>query len=430
LSRLYNASSFLSTIFKRIGGSKKMKRLTVFALLLPFITTVSPAQTRTRPSMLKIIQLPTPVLTGPVSLEEAIARRRSVRTFTDQKLSFVSIGQLAWAGQGITDKQRGFRTAPSAGAIYPITLYFATGEGLFVYKPEEHTLEATTNQDLRPALARAASNQEAVAQAACNVIVTGSVRKVAAKYRHSAERFMLLEAGHVAQNILLEAVSLGLGAVPIGSFDINQVRKVCTLPRTLEPVYLICVGHPATQATAEPVGQVKETKVKKAALIIASERFRDEELFETNRQLQQARVQTIIASTKTGIIRGMLGGKAEAEILIGNLQVNDYDAIVFIGGSGAREYFNNPVALAIARDAVAKRKVLGAICIAPSVLANAGVLTGVRVTSYPSERGKLRSAGAVYTGDDVERDGLIITANGPMAAKKFGETIAQALFSR
>ena len=99
----------------------------------------------------------------------------------------------------------------------------------------------------------------------------------------------------------------------------------------------------------------------------------------------------------------------------------------FIGGSGAKEYFNNKYAQGIAKQAAEKKKVLGAICIAPTILANAGVLKGVSATSFPSEESQLRSAGAKYTGSDVERDGLIITGSGPQAATQFGQAIVKAL---
>jgi len=165
-------------------------------------------------------------------------------------------------------------------------------------------------------------------------------------------------------------------------------------------------------------------------LIIARENFRDEELFETKFVLDNAGVETIIASTRTGVIKGMLGGSAEAGILVKDIVVDDYDAIIFVGGSGAKEYFNNGVALDIAREATDKGKVLAAICIAPVVLANAGVLNGVRATSFLSERPRLLKAGAIYTGAPVERDGSVITGSGPRAASLFGEAIADAIFGR
>ena len=418
-----------------------MKRLSILAVGLVIILAVLQAVCLGQP--LKTVRLAEPTLTGNISLEQALARRRSVRQFTQQKLDFTQIGQLAWAGQGITEPKRGFRTAPSAGALYPIKLYLATQQGIFVYHPEDHTLKETFNQDIRRSLAIAALRQEAPAEAACDIIIAGSERKLAVKYRDKARRYMLLEAGHIAQNIQLQAVCLGLASVPIGAFDIDQVHKVCRLPADLEPLLIVCVGYPALRKESKelPGTEIKlgkekkeirrmDREVKKAVLIIASRNFRDEELFETKRQLEKANVDTVIASSKTGLIMGMLGRTAQATLLINDIVVDDYDAIIFVGGSGASEYFNSPVALNIARQAADKEKVLAAICIAPTVLANAGLLDGVTATSFSSEQSKLKRAGARYTGAAVKRDGLIITGRGPEAASQFGKTIASALTDR
>jgi len=427
-----------------------MKRLTIpiisvlrsiakygfLVMILAGFSAICLGQYKHRISPLKIVQLSEPKLTGVLSFEQALSKRRSVRQFTGQQISFAQIGQLAWAGQGITEPKRGFRTAPSAGALYPIKLYFATQEGTFVYHPAKHRLEEIFSGDVRDKLATAALRQKAVANAGCDIIIAGSERKLAAKYRNKARRYMLLEAGHIAQNIQLQAVSLGLGAVPIGAFDIRGIGKVCRLPTELEPLLIICVGYPAGQATAEKGKEEKEarkmdsTKPKRAVLIIAGKNFRDEELFETKRVLDEAAVQTVVASTRTGVIKGMLGGEIGVTTLINDIAADDYDAIIFVGGPGAKEYFNNSVALNIARQAVEKEKVLAAICIAPAVLANAGVLNGVKATCFSSERATLRRAGAKYTGAAVEQDGLIITGSGPKAAGQFGRAIAEALASR
>jgi len=367
-------------------------------------------------------------LTGTVSFEEALAKRRSVRLFANKPLESEQISQLAWAGQGITETQRGLRTAPSAGETYPIDLYFATPEGLFVYRPAEHSLEQTSDQDVRSGLAAAASMQESVAMAGCDIIVAGSVRKLTSQFRNKARTYMLLEAGHIAQNIQLQAVCLDLGSVTIGGFNSKDVSRTCRLPRGLEPIYIICVGYPIEQAAAEALQE--GTGTKRAALIVASQNFRDEELFETKRALDAAAVQTVTASTRIGIIMGALGNIAEANILVGQLRVEDYDAIIFIGGPGAVEYAANPAALNLAREAVRQRKILAAISTAPTILANAGVLTGVRATSFLSERNRLILAGAVYTGIPVEQDRLIITGSGPAASIQFGRAIADALVSR
>jgi len=402
-----------------------MKRLTILVLALAILAVPCYGQRRTRAPQRKVVQLTEPNVTGAVSLEEAMAKRRSVRQFSNQSLKWAQIGQLAWAGQGITDAQRGLRTAPSAGSIYPIELLFATQEGLFAYRPAEHSLEQVSDQDLRVALARDGKAQDSAAEAACDIIVTGSIRKLAERFRDKARSYLLMEAGHVAQNIQLQAVCLGLGSVTVGEFDAQGVRKVCSLYKGLEPLYVICVGYPAGEGAAN-AGRAGAAG-KKAALIIAGQNYHDAELFETKRVLDAAQVQTFIAGPRRGVIRGTLGGAAEATVLVSQLTVNDYDAIIFVGGPGAVEYFGSPAALNIAREAVRTGKVLGAIGIAPSILAGANVLAGVRATSLLSEQQKLVQAGAIYTGLPVERERLIITATGPEAAPLFGKAITDAL---
>jgi len=404
-----------------------MKRLTILGIVLVCFAALCLGQRRSRPAAQKIIQLTKPNLTGTVSFEEALAKRRSVRLFANKPLEPEQISQLAWAGQGITETQRGLRTAPSAGETYPIDLYFATQEGLFVYRPAEHSLEQTSDQDIRSGLAAAAS-MESVATAGCNIIVAGSVRKLTSQFRNKAKTYMLLEAGHIAQNIQLQAVCLDLGSVTIGGFNSKDVSRTCRLTRGLEPIYIISVGYPIEQAAAEALQE--GTGTKRAALIVASQNFREEELFETKRALDAAAVQTVIASTRIGILRGMLGRITEANILVGQLRVEDYDAIIFIGGLGAVEYAVNPAALNLAREAVRQRKILAAIDTAPTILANAGVLAGVRATSFLSESNRLILAGAVYTGIPVEQDRLIITGSGPAASIQFGRAIADALTGR
>ncbi len=417
-----------------------MKRLTILGIVLVCFAALCLGQRRTRTPQ-KIIRLTNPSLTGTVSFEEALTKRRSVRLFSSKPLESEYIGQLAWAGQGITEPQRGLRTAPSAGATYPIELFFATQEGLFAYRPAEHSLAQTSDQDIRSGLAAAASpvaslmsgtiqGAQSVATAGCNIIVAGSVRKLTSQFRNKARTFMLLEAGHIAQNIQLQAVCLDLGSVTIANFNSKDVSRICRLSRGLEPLYIICVGYPIEQAAAEALQDQEGTGTKRAALIVASQNFRDEELFETKRALDAAAVQTVTASTRIGIIRGALGGIAEANILVGQLRAIDYDAIIFIGGPGAIEYVVNPAALNLAREAVRQRKILAAISTAPTILANAGVLTGVRATSFLSERNILIQAGAIYTGIPVEQDRLIITSSSPAASIQFGRAVADALTGR
>jgi SagB-type dehydrogenase family enzyme len=188
--------------------------------------------------------LPPPRTTGPVSLEESLARRRSVRELGGEPLSHDELGQLLWAAQGTTSPD-GLRSAPSAGALYPLELYVATAEGAYHYLPDSHALEQTAAGDLRPELWRAALSQEPVRQAPAVFVVAGVYERTARKYgSERAPRYVHLEAGHAAQNLLLEAVAMGLGAVPIGAFDDAAIQLALGLPPEQRPLYVIPVGQP------------------------------------------------------------------------------------------------------------------------------------------------------------------------------------------
>ncbi len=182
-----------------------------------------------------------------------------------------------------------------------------------------------------------------------------------------------------------------------------------------------------TQQPAAGGDEMPTISGKNVLLIIAPSNFRDEELFDTKAELEKAGATTIIASRQTGTITGMLGGTAKATLSLSAVKASDFDAVVFIGGGGASAYFNDSTAQKIAKDAAAQGKVLAAICIAPSILANAGLLQGKNATAFSSESGNLEANGANYTGQAVTVDGKIITANGPAAAKQFGKEIVKAL---
>lgn len=166
---------------------------------------------------------------------------------------------------------------------------------------------------------------------------------------------------------------------------------------------------------------------KKVVMIVASSNFRDEEYLEPKKILESAGIEIKIASSSLKVSKGYQGTEAKPDILIDDLKVDEFDAIIFIGGSGASEYLNSLSAHKVAVETIKKEKILAAICLAPSILANAGILHGKRATSFSGERNNLVKKGAIFTSADVEVDGRIITATGPDAAKKFGETILKLL---
>lgn len=173
-----------------------------------------------------------------------LAQRRSVREFSDQQLTLEELGQLLWAAQGITHPA-GYRTAPSAGALYPLEVYVITGEGIYHYEPEGHLLFLHKRGDFRPSLHRAALQQSPVLRALAVFLIAAVYDRTEAKYgKERSPRYVHLEAGHAAENLLLQAVALDLGAVPIGAFIDDEVQEVLSLPEDHQPLYLIPVGHP------------------------------------------------------------------------------------------------------------------------------------------------------------------------------------------
>jgi protease I len=164
-----------------------------------------------------------------------------------------------------------------------------------------------------------------------------------------------------------------------------------------------------------------QAKTNKILMIIASSDFRDEEFSVPRAIFEKAGYSVTVACSSLDESKGMLGMKVKPNITLDKVNVEDYDAVVFVGGVGAKEYFTDASAHKIATDALVKGKVVAAICIAPNILANAGLLKGKKATC--NDAGNLKAKGAIYTGKPVERDGKIITGSGPTAAKEFAETI-------
>lgn len=166
---------------------------------------------------------------------------------------------------------------------------------------------------------------------------------------------------------------------------------------------------------------------KKVLMIIAAERFQDEEFAQPYDLMIKLGATVKIACSRKGTAKGIFGRAVKPDFLISECKADDVDAIVFIGGPGASEYFNSSSAHILAREAAAKGKVLGAICIAPVTLANAGVLKGKKATVFPSEQPQLVSQGARFIQQNVVVDGKIVTAAGPQAAREFAETLVRLM---
>ena len=195
-----------------------------------------------------MIILPKPLTKGQMSLEETLQKRRSRRQFSDQPLTLAQLGQLLWAAQGHTHPQ-GLRTAPSAGALYPMEVYAVVGKteglepGVYHYEPSGHRLKLLKSGDLRRELQRACLGQQLIATAPVTVFIAADYSRTAKKYRQRAQRYVHIEAGHIGQNIYLQAESLHLGTCAVGAFTDSQMKNLLRIAE--EPVYVMPVGVPA-----------------------------------------------------------------------------------------------------------------------------------------------------------------------------------------
>lgn len=197
----------------------------------------------------EIVQLPQPRFESTTSCEEAILKRRSVRYFKDEPLTMNEVSQLLWAAQGISNEKTNFRTAPSAGALYPLELYIIVGDveslkkGVYKYNPKGHHLINIQSGDKRVAICNAALGQSFIKKAAIIIVFTAVYERTTKKYGERGIRYVHIEVGHAAQNVYLQAVSLNLGTVAVGAFHDNEVRKILNLPEEEHPLYIMPVGR-------------------------------------------------------------------------------------------------------------------------------------------------------------------------------------------
>ncbi|MEO0272652.1 MAG: SagB/ThcOx family dehydrogenase [candidate division WOR-3 bacterium] len=192
----------------------------------------------------KMVKLPDPARDSNFSLEKAINERRSIRTYKDAPLTLKEVSQLLWAAQGIVASGR--RAAPSAGATYPMEIYLLAGNvnglnpGLYRYNHKEHAIELVKEGDLRKAVSDRALRQDMILKAPITIIITAVYERTRVRYGARAERYVHMEAGHIGQNIMLQATALGLGTVPVGAFIDSEVKSVLGISE--EPLYLFPVG--------------------------------------------------------------------------------------------------------------------------------------------------------------------------------------------
>ena len=224
--------------------------LVVLSILVWFLLA-NPGNSENGPTMIKgeLIALPLPTLDGGMSVEKALVERRSRRTYSDDPLTLDELSQLLWAAQGVTDP-RGYRTSPSAGALYPLEVYLLVGKvhdlpaGIYKYGPQVHGLVRLLEGDRRLALYEVALKQEAINEAAAVIILAAVYERTTKKYGQRGERYVHMEVGSVAQNVYLQAEALGVGTVFIGAFYDEEVKELLDMPAEEQPLGIMPLGNP------------------------------------------------------------------------------------------------------------------------------------------------------------------------------------------
>ncbi len=199
------------------------------------------------------MKLPKPRLKGDVSVEQAIKGRRTIRSYLSKPLTLEQLSQIFWAAQGITENRGYKRSAPSGGALYPMDIYALVGDngvkglkaGIYHYDPHKHAAMLITDGDFRKDVARTSLSQMWMARAPLNLVITSEYSRITGKYGTRGERYAMIEAGHVGQNIFLQAEALGLRAGIVGSFHDNDVIRVMNINRSHEPLLILPVGYEA-----------------------------------------------------------------------------------------------------------------------------------------------------------------------------------------
>ena len=197
----------------------------------------------------KEIKLPEPRFESEMSVEKAILNRRSIRSYANEPLKLEEISQLLWSVQGITDKERNFRAAPSAGALYPLEIYLVAGnvtsldDGIYRYDPFSHKIVKHKEGDYRKNLSLSALGQSCVKNGAIDIVIAAVYDRITSKYGERGIKYTHMEVGHAAQNVYLQAEALGLGTVVVGAFMDDKVKEVIGMREEETPLYILPVGR-------------------------------------------------------------------------------------------------------------------------------------------------------------------------------------------
>jgi len=391
-----------------------------------------------RATQLRIV-LPNPNTQGTISVENSIAVYDQTRAYLTTPLSDEQVSQLTWAANMTIRALARIQTAritqparprpgqaPAANPLlFPYDLYVFNVNGVFTYDPLAHSLTRIATRDFRLGLSNAANKQPAINQAGMTILIlTHPEGKTVTTHSRFTE---YAQAGQIAQSVALQGAGLGLGSLVTTTFDQTLVRKLANIPDAQDPLAMVTIGVPSTAIIPQPIQARTQSTAQRVALVVPEKNYSDEELSNLLDAFDIANVQVELASTTLGTREGMNMGQATATVTIANLNLERYDALIFIGGNGMIDYYRNREVLDLISAASNQGKIIGGIGEGAALLAKAGILPAERARSYQRQSQYRLGNNQSYAEAGVQTQAGIITAAGPASSTLFARAIIQAI---
>ncbi len=406
--------------------------------------------------VLSMVELPKPEPLGGLRLGELLSNRGKKVNVSPEQMPLGKVGQVFWAGYGITSQQPKTRSVGSFDDGYSLLLYLVTDGGVYVYVPAEHNLAKVVDTDLRSKLAAAAGRDRAIYIAKANIVVAGSPRRAGHKRPRDGRLFMHIEAGKVLQNMELEALNQGLGFIPNVNLSASKISFMLKMPSGFEPICVLTVGEleeaikpapqqpqaisaPAEQPAIEAKPQPQEP-VEKAApkvlIFVPAFNFPEQPYTEITNLFANAGAEVSTASTTRQTIRGDLRGELTPDHLVADLYDSKYDAVIIIGSTlSSRAFRQDDSVLNFTARAYNKGAVVASYGRGVEILARSGILRGgLRVTGDAGQRRIVTQNGGEYIEQAIVVDGRIVTAkeirSAEISSLRVGPTGTTGLVSR
>jgi putative intracellular protease/amidase len=369
------------------------------------------------------IVLPAAHTSGQVSVEAVLAARGKVESFDKKPLTLEQLSQLAWAVYGMAPSDKNTWTAST------LEMYFVLDTGVYQYKPTTNSLGRIVKGDKRVFLAGVVSSIRAVSDAPCSIVITVK----AARLGEST----LLATGRASAAIEMQSLAMGLGSVTCEKIGAAETAETLGLPADEAPVCVLAVGYPANGPVVTGGLDTAASNAGKQAdqvlLIVPPKAIIDAEYDGVTKAITNAGYHVTIAGLDAATYRTMTGKEVVATVKVADVQPETYEGVILLGGSEARQLYQDSGVRKIVVDMAKAKKPIGAISTAPRILASAGLLVGLKATANRNERDAIAKEGAIVTNVDVERDvtpegGVIVTSvGGKLIVPRFAQVVIDAM---